>query len=118
MSLAAVNCPDRALVLGTAMLNTRPMLGLTLEELGRILGRDRTTIQRSGIDPQSPAGQLAALLIRVYRSAHVLMGSDDGVKYWLEVSNRTFGCPPRELLFSLQGLVHVVEYLDAYRGKV
>ena len=118
MSVAAHNRPDPALVLGTAVLNVRPMLGLTLEEIGRILGRDRTTIQRVGIDPQSPAGQLAALLIRVYRSAHVLMGSDDGVKYWLAVSNRAFGRPPRELLFSLQGLVHVVEYLDAHRGKV
>ncbi|MFC6674110.1 antitoxin Xre/MbcA/ParS toxin-binding domain-containing protein [Marinobacterium aestuariivivens] len=118
MSLAAAHRPDPAVVLGTAVLNTRPLLGLTHEELGRILGRDRTTIQRTGIDPLSPAGQLAVLLIRVYRSAHVLMGSDDGVKHWLGTGNRTFGRPPRELLFSLQGLVHVVEYLDAYRGKV
>lgn len=118
MALAAAHRPDPAAVLGTAMLNTRPLLGLTHEELARILGRDRTTIQRTGIDPLSPSGQLAALLIRVYRSANVLMGSNTGVKQWLETGNREFGRPPRELLFSLQGLVHVVEYLDAYRGKV
>ncbi|WP_420550154.1 MbcA/ParS/Xre antitoxin family protein [Litorivicinus lipolyticus] len=117
-STNAREVPDEALVLGTAIANLRPLLDLTHAELHKIIGRDRKTIARSGIEPASPSGQLATLLIRVYRSAHVLMGDDNGVIHWLNTRNKAFGRQPKELLFTTQGLVSVVSYLDAHRGKV
>jgi len=118
MSATALAKPLPSQVLGDAVLNVRPCLGLTLEQLGQILGRDRSSIQRSGIDPQTPAGQLAALLIRVYRSGVVLTGDQESLKHWLKTPNRALGAKPRDLLFSLQGIVNLVEYLDAHRGKL
>lgn len=118
MSTAVLNRPNASEVLGDAVLNVRAHLGLTLEQLGQILGRDRSSIQRAGIDPQTPAGQLAALLIRVYRSGLVLTGDEGSLKHWLKTPNRALGACPRDLLFSLQGIVNLVEYLDAHRGKL
>lgn len=118
MSGSALNKPQASEVLGEAVLNVRSHLGLTLEQLGQILGRDRSSIQRAGIDPQTPAGQLAALLIRVYRSGLVLTGDESSLKHWLKTPNRALGARPRDLLFSLQGIVNLVEYLDAHRGKL
>ena len=56
--------PDAAAVLAKATLRAAERLGLSRSELGQVLGRDRSSISRSGIDPESKPGELALLLIR------------------------------------------------------
>ena len=118
MQPAATTTVSSAEVLTQAVGNAARILGLNRQELGRIIGRDRTSISR-GIDPHSKPGELALLLIRCYRDLAVLMGQDQAaMRHWFSTDNRHTGGVPREQVLTVQGLVQVTEYLDAMRGKV
>jgi len=108
--------PDPRAVLTKALLNAGAGLGLPRERLGEIVGRDRTAFSR-GLDPASKAGELALLLIRCYRSLYALVGGDPAaIRHWMHSANRDTGGVPAEQVRTVQGLVGVVEYLDAMRG--
>ncbi len=118
MSAIPLVQPDPAKVLAKAVLQAAKTMGLTQEELGRILGRDRTSLAR-GIDPASKPGELALLLIRCYRSLHVLVGGQVAdIRHWISTPNHHLGGTPREQLRQVQGLTRTLAYLDAMRGKV
>lgn len=109
---------DDAAVLAKAFLNAGKAMGLSQTELGEVVGRDRTSLRR-GLAPASKSGELALLLIRVYRSLYVLVGGDPGdIRHWMSVKNLHTGGVPREQVKSVQGLTRVLEYLDAMRGKL
>ena len=94
-------------------------MGLKRDELADVLGRDRSSISRSGVDPTSKAGELATLLIRCFRSLAVMVDDNpEQMREWLETPNHHTGGVPREQIKSVDGLVTVCEYLDAIRGKV
>lgn len=109
-------------VLAKALLNTREQLALTQQELADIVGVHRTAIARwaeGGLRPQSKTGELALLLIRAYRALYALFGGDlEDMRHFLRTDNHHLGGVPLTLMRQVQGLVHVVEYLDAIRGKV
>lgn len=106
-------------VLLEATLNAANHLGLRKKELSEIIHLDdRTLRRRNGLAPQSAEGQLALLLVRVYRSAFVLMGGEEGARTWFATANRALNGIPKELACRIDGLVRVVTYLDAMRGKV
>ncbi|HBX54191.1 MbcA/ParS/Xre antitoxin family protein [Pseudomonas sp. UBA2684] len=113
---------DADAVLAKALLNTREQLGLTQQELANIVGVHRTAITRwadSGLRPQSKTGELALLLIRAYRALFALFGGNlQDMRHFLRTENRHLAGVPLALMVQVQGLVHVVEYLDAIRGKV
>ncbi|MES9859066.1 MAG: MbcA/ParS/Xre antitoxin family protein [Sedimenticola sp.] len=110
--------PSKAAVLGEAVLNAATKLGLTPDEVGRVVGRNRTTIVRNGINPASPNGQLALLLVRIYRGLYVLVGGrDDEMNHWMHTKIHTLQGVPAEMIHDVTGLVRVVEYIDAVRGK-
>ena len=110
---------DANATLTKAFLRAGKSLGLTQEDLGTVIGRDRTLFSRGGIDPASKAGELALLLIRVYRSLFALVGGQAGdLKHWMSTDNLHTGGIPKEQVKSVSGLVHVVEYLDAMRGRI
>lgn len=109
---------DERLVLSKAFLNAGKEMGMTQKELGRVIGKDRTSIAR-GIDPKTKAGELALLLIRCYRSVYVLVGGkSEDIKHWMHTENRHTGGVPVEQVQSVQGLNYVLAYLDAMRGKI
>jgi uncharacterized protein (DUF2384 family) len=109
-------------VLTKAVLRAAALLGLSSRALARILGVSEASVSRlaSGsraVDPASKEGELALLLVRVYRSLDALVGSDAAQrKAWLESPNRALNGRPIELLQRTDGLVHVVAYLDAMRA--
>jgi hypothetical protein len=110
--------PDPREVLTAAVGRAARALGLSRQDLGRVLGRDRSALSR-GIDPASKPGELALLLIRCYRDLAVLVGQDqDVMRHWFETSNSHTGGIPRQQVMTVEGLVQVTEYLDAMRGKV
>ena len=111
--------PNESETLTKAFLNAGRALGLTQDDLGEVIGRDRTVFSRGGIDPTGKTGELALLLIRAYRSLYALVGGEDGnLKHWMHTENRHTRGVPAEQVKSVAGLIHVVEYLDAIRGKV
>lgn len=112
---------DADAVLAKALLSTREQLGLTQQELADIVGVHRTAIIRwadSGLRPQSKTGELALLLIRAYRALFALFGGNlQDMQHFLRTENRHLAGVPLVLMGQVQGLVRVVEYLDAIRGK-
>lgn len=119
MSTAILQNPTAAAVLAKAFLNAGKELGLTQAQLGAVIGRDRSALHRGGLDPASKAGELALLLIRAYRSLYTLVGGAKAdLKHWMHTENRHTGGIPAEQVMTVPGLIHVVEYLDAMRGKV
>lgn len=105
-------------VLAKAVINAGKELGLTQATIGQAIGKDRTSISR-GLDPRSKAGELALLLVRCYRSLYVLVGGKTAdMKHWMHTPNRHTGGIPAEQVQTVPGLIHVVEYLDAMRGKI
>jgi len=119
ITTATASTHDKAQVLAKALLNAGRSLDISQAEIGRIVGRDRSTLQRYGVDSESPSGQLALLLVRCYRSLYTLMGGDlEQMQHWMHTRNRHIGGVPAEQLRSVTGLVHVCDYLDAIRGKV
>ena len=118
MNTAQVSSADKNRVLSKALLNAGKALGMSQAEIGHVIGKDRTSLSR-GLDPKSKAGQLAALLIRCYRSLYVLVGGDEqSIKHWMHTRNRHTGGIPVEQVQTVPGITHVLEYLDAMRGKV
>ena len=110
--------PNPKFTLSKALINAGKALGLSQAELGKIIGKDRTSLSR-GLDPDSKAGELALLLIRCYRSLFVLVGGKpEDIKHWMHTENSHIGDVPAAKILTAQGLVHTLEYLDALRGKV
>ncbi|MBT8099022.1 MAG: DUF2384 domain-containing protein [Gammaproteobacteria bacterium] len=110
---------DPGEVLGKAVLRAAQRMGLSRSELARVIGRDRSSISRSGIDPDSKAGELAKILIRCYRALAVMVDDNpQQIREWLATENHHTGGVPEQQLKSVAGLVWVTEYLDAIRGKV
>jgi transcriptional regulator with XRE-family HTH domain len=112
---------DADALLAKALLNTREQLGLTQQELADIIGVHRTAISRwaeGGLRVHSKTGELALLLIRIYRSLFALFGGNlADMQHFLRTDNRHLAAMPLSLMLQVQGLVRVVEYLDAIRGK-
>jgi hypothetical protein len=121
---AAAAEPKPELVLTKAVLRAAELLELRSASLARILGVSEASVSRlaSGartIDPRSKEGELALLLVRVYRSLDALVGTDAAQrKAWLHGANRALNGRPADLLQRAEGLVSVVNYLDAMRAPV
>jgi hypothetical protein len=123
MSLAtpaspALSAPDPAVVLSKAVRNAGRALGLSQAEVGEVIGRARSSLMRP-LEPDSKSGELAALLVRCYRDVFVLTGgSEAAMRHWMTTENRHTRGVPREQIKGVQGLVTVLQYLDAVRGKL
>ena len=110
---------DPGQTLTKAFLNAGKDLGLNRAALGQVIGKDRSTLTRGQIDPDSKAGELALMLVRCYRALFVLVGGEpEQMRHWMHASNHNTGGVPAEQILTVQGLARVTEYLDAMRGKV
>lgn len=115
--------PDAEAVLCKALFNAAGMLSLTQTDLGQAIGLDRTSITRikrkGALDPQSKTGELATYIIRIFRDLYALMGGDqDAIQHWMKTYNHHLNGQPNELIRQVHGLIRVLGYLDAMRGKV
>ena len=124
LTQTAVQPDARAKVLAKATLRAAGLLGLSQSELAPMLGVSRATVSRiaagaHSLAPDQKAWELAALFVRLFRSLDALVGSNEGqARAWLNSENVALGAVPRTLLASAEGLVRVVQYLDAARGEV
>lgn len=116
--------PDESAVLSKAFLRASDKLGLSQKDQAQILGLSAASLSRlargeRSIDVNDKEGELALLLVRLYRSLDALTGGDESKsRDWLSAENHHLGGKPSQLIRSIQGLVHVVEYLDAMRGRL
>lgn len=118
----ASRAPEPAPVLTKALLRASGLLGLSSAALARVLGVSEAGVSRlvtgaRTVDPATKEGELALLLIRVYRSLDALVGTDaEQRKAWMSGFNRALNGRPVDLIERAEGLVAVVAYLDAMRA--
>ena len=116
--------PDSAAVLTRALLRATAILGLSQKDAARIIGVSAATMSRlasagSGLQAASKEGECALLLIRIFRAVDALLGGKESdVRAWFHAPNTHLGGIPAARVQSIEGLVHVAEYLDAMRGKL
>jgi transcriptional regulator with XRE-family HTH domain len=110
-------------VLAKATVNAASRLGLRNKQLAEIIGTSEASVSRlrSGraLDPEGKEGELALLFLRLYRSLDALVGGDDDkARAWLHATNDHIRGIPAERIRTVEGLVDVVQYLDAMRGRL
>ena len=115
--------PDPASVLTKAVLSAATRLGIRSRQLAEVIGTSEASISRyrSGrlIDPESKQGELGLLFLRLFRSLDALMGGDEAkARAWLQADNSHLGGVPAERIRRVEGLVDVIQYLDAMRGHL
>jgi transcriptional regulator with XRE-family HTH domain len=115
---------DPGSVLAKAVGRAGSMLGLSGAALARVIGLSEPTVSRllrgeHRVNPASKPGELAALLVRVYRSLDALVGNDQALRIrWMTSFNRDLGAVPRDLITTAQGLVTTLAYLDGMRAPI
>jgi hypothetical protein len=102
-----------------AYSNAYKVLGLSDTQGAKLIGVGRSTLLRKAeFDTNTKQSELQILFIRFYRSLFALFGGDiSAMKHWFEHSNKHVRGVPRELCFTVTGLVNINAYLDALRGK-
>jgi transcriptional regulator with XRE-family HTH domain len=110
-------------VLRKAVLAAGERLGLRGKELASVIGASEASVSRlrsgRGLDPSSKEGELALLFVRLYRSLDALVGGEDAkARAWLHAHNDHLGGIPADRIRTVEGIVDVVQYLDAMRGRL
>ena len=123
--LQALPAPiSEAAVLSKAAVRAARLLDLTQRDVSAALGVSEATASRlfAGkylLSPdRSKEWELARLLVRLFRSLDALWGHEDTARTWLSSENLALAARPRDLLRSVEGMVRVVAYLDAARGRL
>jgi hypothetical protein len=125
MTIAALRRPavDPAAVLTKATLAAAERLGLRNRQLAAVIGTSEASVSRlngaRALDPDTKEGELALMFLRLFRSLDALIGGDDSKsRTWLHSRNHHLGGIPAERIRTIEGLVDVVQYLDAMRGRL
>lgn len=110
-------------VLSKAVGRAAERLGITRALLAKVLGVSPATVTRlyAGdyeLEPNRKEWEFALLFIRAFRSLDSIVGEDLAARKWLASENHGLNARPIDLISHTQGLVRVVQYLDAYRGRV
>ncbi|PSH67673.1 transcriptional regulator, XRE family protein [Phyllobacterium brassicacearum] len=116
--------PGKTAVVSKALLRSSELLGLTAKELSTIVGLSEPSISRlkrseSGSPLTGKSYELALLFIRLYRSLDAIVGGDDAVaRHWIRTDNTMLGGKPLNRIKTIDGLAHVLAYLDARRAPI
>ncbi len=112
------------IVLSKALCNLAKFYSLTGKDLGKIIGISEPSASRLSqgkklISPHTKEGEIALLLLRIYRSLNAMVGNNhEKAKLWLNSQNKYFKNKPIEEIKTIPGLIRVLNYLDAMRGKL
>jgi transcriptional regulator with XRE-family HTH domain len=116
---------DKAAVISKAVINAADILGLSQARLAQILGVSRSTVSRlhTGtylLSPEKKEWEFAVLLVRLYRSLDAIVGgsAEDGRRWLNSINHALAEKKPADFILSTEGLVRVVNYLDARRGII
>ena len=124
MTLAAASTHSAAAVLSKAAVRAAEQLDVRQAQLARVLGLSAATASRLAagtwvLPRDSKAWELAAAFVRLYRSlAAVTGGKAQAMRDWLHSANDALGAEPAQRILTAEGLFHVVQYLDAARGRI
>ncbi len=114
---------EKRAVLTKAVVNAARALGVSQSKVAAALGvSDPTASRMFGgkylLDPERKEWELAALFVRLFRSLDSIVASDENARAWLNSDNKSLGAKPIDLLPRAEGLIRVLLYLDAARGRI
>jgi transcriptional regulator with XRE-family HTH domain len=109
--------------LSKAVTSVGKELRLNQLALAQILGVSQSSISRMNegnfeFKPGTKVRELALLLVKIYRSLDLILGDSQNEVDWLHSYNRELSGVPSELIKSIEGLIDVANYLDAYRAGI
>jgi uncharacterized protein (DUF2384 family) len=111
--------------LSKAVRRAAEFLGITQAALADVLGVSAATASRlcTGAYSLSPQRrrewEFATLFVRLYRSLDAIVGHGPEARQWLQGPNHAFNeDKPVDLIRTAEGLVRVLHYLDATRGRI
>ncbi|MFO1399387.1 MAG: antitoxin Xre/MbcA/ParS toxin-binding domain-containing protein [Burkholderiales bacterium] len=113
-----------AAVLSKAVVRAARLMGLSQREVAAALGLSEATASRLFAGRyllsagRAHEWELGRLLVRLYRSLDALWGHEESARQWLASDNLALAGRPVDLLRSVEGMVRVVAYLDAARGRL
>ncbi len=109
-------------ILAKAGFRAARLLGLSQKEMAEVIGVSPASVSRMKDGSFALAGkpfELAACLIRVFRSLDAIVGGDGkAMKSWMKSENHALHGVPRDLVQTPAGLVDVMNYLDARRAPL
>ncbi len=114
---------DASSILSKAVARAADRLAISHALLAKILGVSPPTVTRlySGdykLDARRKEWEFALLFVRVFRSLDSIVGDENTARRWLNSDNHALSARPIDLVRHIEGLVRVVQYLDASRGLV
>ncbi|MEO5336251.1 MAG: MbcA/ParS/Xre antitoxin family protein [Magnetospirillum sp. WYHS-4] len=116
--------PQAGPTLSKAVVRAAATLHVNQAALADTIGMSRATASRlhSGgyvLDPgRKKEWELALLFVRMFRSLDAILGHGEQARLWLESDNLALNGRPADLIRTTEGLIRVIQYLDAYRGRV
>jgi uncharacterized protein (DUF2384 family) len=78
----------------------------------------RLVAGRYRLQPDSKEWDFAVLLVRLFRSLDSIVGTQEAARTWLNGPNLALAAAPVDLIQQTEGLVRVVQYLDASRARI
>lgn len=116
--------PTAGAVVTKATIRAADRLGISGRRLGEIIGVSEAQVSRfrageAKLAEKTKPFELAALLVRVFRSLDAIVGGDErSARAWMVAPNSALGARPIDRLASVQGLMDVIAYLDARRASI
>ena len=93
-------------------LNEKSHLLILIQSINTKLKHQRND-NNSNQNEVALAKQTLITLVSFYRALHDFCGGDTAfMNHWLDVTNKSFGAPPRELLSSCEGIQRLSRYFD------
>ena len=115
---------DAGATLSKAVVRAGNLLQIRQLSLARILGVSAATASRLHAgnyvlsQVRGKEWEFALLFIRLFRSIDAILGHGEAAQQWLTGDNLALHGRPAELIESTEGLVRVLHYLDAHRGRI
>lgn len=113
-----------AAVVAKALQRAADRLGLSQAALAEIIGVSPAKVTRlfagdATLGVRRKEGQLALLLLRVFRSLDTVVGGNpEALRAWFHAENHHLQGVPAELVARPEGLARVADYLDGVRGTL
>jgi len=111
-------------VLTKAVLRAAEHLGLSARSIAKAIGVSEPTVSRMKrgdyvLEENSKAYEIAALLVRVFRSLDAIAGGDEkAMRAWMKNPNTALNGKPADKILTISGLMDVIAYLDARRAII
>lgn len=122
--LAVPHKPDPTTIAAKALLRAAELLDMSARDVSAVIGLSEASVSRLKHEGGTTrlagkAYELSLLFIRLYRSLDAIMGGDDNAsRKWLRAQNSALGGVPLTRIKTIDGLTHVLAYLDARRAPV